>query len=170
MLYIEAPTGIPSALVKGKKSVFLAGGITGCPDWQKEMVQALSHANLVLLNPRRKNFPMDDPNAAFEQIRWEHIGLRMVDAVLFWFCKDTLCPIVLYELGGRSLVVEQPIFVGIEPGYQRERDVVIQTSFVRPEVKIQDSVFGLANQVLEWVDGLPVKPLERKEPTGDDFA
>ena len=27
---------------EGEKSIFLAGGITGCPDWQKEMADRLS--------------------------------------------------------------------------------------------------------------------------------
>lgn len=160
MIYIEAPKSWARGPLLRNKSLFMAGGITGCPDWQKDMVAALNHTELVLLNPRRANFPMNDPMAAFEQIRWEHIALRIADAVLFWFCKATLCPIVLYELGSRSMVQQQPIFVGIEPGYKREQDVRIQTSFVRPEVKIQDSILGLANQVLAWADGpMPEGPV-----------
>jgi len=37
----------------GKRSVFLAGGITGCEDWQDEIVEMLKDTNFVLLNPRR---------------------------------------------------------------------------------------------------------------------
>lgn len=52
--------------------VFLAGGITGCPDWQAAVVRMVGDANVVLLNPRRENFPMDDPKASLDQILWEH--------------------------------------------------------------------------------------------------
>ena len=27
--------------------------------------------DLVVFNPKRENFPIDDPNAAYEQIAWE---------------------------------------------------------------------------------------------------
>lgn len=53
---------------------FLAGGITGCPDWQKDIINSFEDSikdnikNLVLFNPRRENFPIHDPNAANEQI------------------------------------------------------------------------------------------------------
>jgi hypothetical protein len=34
-------------------AVFLAGGITGCPDWQAELVRMLADVPVALLNPRR---------------------------------------------------------------------------------------------------------------------
>lgn len=56
--------------------VFLAGGITNCPNWQWNVIKLLKDAvndypNLVILNPRRDNFPIDDPNASEEQITWD---------------------------------------------------------------------------------------------------
>ncbi len=45
-------------------SLFLAGGITGCPDWQRQLRDKLADTPLTLLNPRRANFPIDDPRAA----------------------------------------------------------------------------------------------------------
>ena len=124
------------------KSIFLAGGITGCPDWQKEMAERLSDAPLTILNPRRKNFPIDDPTAAFGQIAWEHNALKVADFILFWFCKATLCPIVLYELGAWSMT-HKPIFIGIEPGYKREYDVRIQTRLAKPHTPIVNNLDDL---------------------------
>lgn len=53
---------------------FLAGGITGCKDWQKQVIDYLENQpdtdNLVIFNPRRENFPINDPSAAEEQIKW----------------------------------------------------------------------------------------------------
>lgn len=142
MKYIESPTAL-------EKSIFLAGGITGCPDWQDNMVHLLRNTNLTLINPRRGNFPIEDPCAAEEQITWEHTHLRRADAVLFWFPCETLCPIVLYELGAWSMMCKL-IFVGVHPDYRRRQDVEIQTRLVRPDVEIVYSLEGLARQVISW--------------------
>ena len=55
MKYIEVPE-----VYKGdEKSLFLAGGISNCPNWQKELVDLLKNKEIVLLNPLRKKFPKD---------------------------------------------------------------------------------------------------------------
>jgi hypothetical protein len=145
MRYVEAPEIYDPATLGN--SVFLAGGITGCPDWQQEMVRRLKHTTLALLNPRRADFPIGDPNAAATQIAWEHNALRDAKSILFWFPQETICPIVLYELGAWSMM-PKPIFVGIHPDYQRRQDVEIQTGLVRPLVKIVYSLEELAKQVI----------------------
>lgn len=145
MKYIESPTLFDGEGV----SIFLAGGITGCPDWQREMANRLEPTALNVLNPLRKHFSIDDPNAAEEQIRWEFLHLRMATIKLFWFPSETLCPIALYELGAWSRS-EDPLFVGLHPKYQRRVDVEIQTQLVRPDVAIVYSLEDLAEQVLVW--------------------
>lgn len=148
MKYIEAPDRYRSE--PGDKTLFLAGGITGCPDWQAEMALLLQDTDLVLFNPRRANFPIHDPDAAEAQIVWEYNHLRAAEAILFWFPCETLCPIVLYELGAWSVMVpHKPIFVGVHPGYQRRQDVEIQTRFARPDVQVAYSVHDLAQQILK---------------------
>lgn len=148
MIYIEALDELKSG-VPGK-IVFLAGGITNCPNWQQKMRSLLQDADLILLNPRREHFSIsiEDPSAVLKQITWEHNQLRMADAILFWFPRETLCPIVLYELGAWSMT-DKPIFVGVHPDYQRRQDVEIQTHLARPEVKISYSLEDLAQQVLQ---------------------
>jgi hypothetical protein len=132
-------------------SLFLAGGISGTFDWQADIVARLSDLPLVILNPRRKNFPIGDPSAAPAQIEWEFRYLRRATAVLFWFPPETLCPIALYELGGRALVREQPLFVGTHPDYARRLDVDVQLKLARPEVTVASDLGTLASQVREWV-------------------
>lgn len=61
-------------------SVFLAGGISGCDDWQARAAAMLAGSALVVLNPRWKNFPMDDPTVAEAQIAWEFRHLRRAAA------------------------------------------------------------------------------------------
>ncbi len=146
MKYIEAPNNYKLGI--DEISVFLAGGITGCPDWQQDMRKLLTQTSLTLLNPRRKDFPIGDPEAAYEQVKWEYAALRAADAILFWFPKETLCPIVLYELGAWSMT-KKPIFVGTDPEYKRRQDVIIQTLLVRPEVVVWEYLEQLARYVEE---------------------
>jgi hypothetical protein len=127
-------------------TVFLAGGITGCPDWQEEISGFLKEVPVVLLNPRRKNFPINDKNASNEQIRWEFKHLRYADAILFYFPCETLCPIALYELGAWSMI-NKPIFIGVHNKYARKTDIEIQTSLVRPGMSICYSLSDLAHEV-----------------------
>ena len=146
MRYIEAPSDYTETDL-GDTSVFLAGGITDCPDWQQEMVALLRDTDLTLLNPRRANFPAHDPNAVQTQVTWEHHALRDALVISFWFPKETLCPIVLYELGAWSMT-GKPMFVGVHPDYIRRQNVEIQTRLARPEVEIVYSLEALANQVI----------------------
>lgn len=148
MVYVEALAEVRPGK---RRAVFLAGGITGCPNWQQEMRSFLQDTDLVLLNPRREHFPIGDPNAALEQITWEHRYLRIADAILFWFPCETICPIVLYELGAYSRATK-PIFVGVHPEYERRRDVEIQTRLVRPDVDVVYGLEDLASLVIEFDD------------------
>ena len=80
---------------------FLAGGITKCPDWQAEVIKEIlrldeeDRANndevatdytLVLFNPRRENFPINDPDASRNQIQWEFDALETMDMFSMYFC------------------------------------------------------------------------------------
>lgn len=146
MLYFEAPDTYFGWF---KNKVFLAGGITGCPDWQQELTKSLSDTDLVLFNPRRQDFPINDPSAAEAQIKWEFNHLRIADAIAFWFPSQTLCPIALYELGTWSNS-PKPLFIGVHSDYQRLKDVVYQTRLIRPDVRVVQSLKDLAKQIIDW--------------------
>lgn len=125
--------------IDGWPQVFLAGGITNCPDWQSTVISLLAgFSGGVLLNPRRSNFPIYDPNAAREQIAWEFRALRSAHIFSMWFCaSESVQPICMYELGCHlERLRDQParVVIGIEPGYKREQDVRIQTELANPEI------------------------------------
>lgn len=148
MKYIESPNAYEWQ--PGEKSIFLAGGITGCWDWQANMRFYLRDTDLVLLNPRRADFPIHDPNASYAQIEWEHNHLRAADAIMFWFPHETLCPIVLYELGAWSMT-DKKLFIGAHPQYQRRQDVVIQTTLVRDDIEhIYADLANMAGAIRMW--------------------
>ena len=148
MKYIESPHKYENK--PGKASVFLAGGITGCPDWQQEVTVFFQPTNIVILNPRRKHFPINTPDAASEQINWEFEHLRKADVILFWFPKESICPIALYELGAWTRT-EKHIFIGMHPGYERRQDIEIQTRLRRPGSRIVYSLQELVNQIIDYL-------------------
>lgn len=134
--------------------IFLAGGITDCPDWQDKVRRLIrSSTQGTLLNPRRKNFPIGNPDAALEQITWEFHALNRSDVFSMWFSAgSSVQPICMYELG-RHLArwqifnLQAPgsakpmnVCIGVEPGYKREQDVRIQTSLICEGLKIADSL------------------------------
>lgn len=133
--------------------VFLAGGITNCPDWQGELIEKIKYLNYITVyNPRRKNFPIDDPNASEEQITWEYEHLRDANIIIYWFSRGSLNPIVLYELGRWGNSSDTDIIIGVDPEYPRRDDVVIQTKLSRPDVEILDSLDAVANKLEELID------------------
>lgn len=114
--------------------IFLAGGISGCRDWQSETIKELENlsplynlSNVLVINPRHPNFDVENPDAEIEQIRWEHKWLECCDLVSYFFDNsESLQPITLYELGkwaNKKLSV-----ITVCHGYKRERDVMIQTA------------------------------------------
>jgi hypothetical protein len=141
----------PGPLPFGRPMLFLAGGITACPDWQGEMIRLLDPLprEWVVLNPRRAQIPIHDADPAVAQITWEHHALRAAKAILFWFPKESVCPIALYELGAWSMT-QRPIFVGAHDDYPRRLDIDVQTRLVRPDVSTRARTLEeLAAEVLQ---------------------
>jgi hypothetical protein len=132
-----------------RNTLFLAGGITGCPDWQKEMINLLKDVQpLTIFNPRRDDFDVTNPNMSKEQIEWEFCHLRKSAAISFWFPGETLCPITLLELGKYLENFSTKLFIGCDPGYAREFDVREQTRLSRGrDVTVVSSIEELASQI-----------------------
>lgn len=110
-----------------KPNVFLAGGIAYCPDWQKEFIDFyidIIDQDISIINPRREIWVNNRNNddISKEQIEWENNYLKNSTGVVFWFPKETLCPITLFELGA-ALHSQNVIAIGIHPEYQRKLDV-----------------------------------------------
>jgi len=140
MQVIVPPAPVLSAAAShGKTEVFLAGGITNCPEWQDELIAQLTAKikdpsnTIVLYNPRRKDFDVKDPNASREQITWEFYALNQADIFTMWFAATEKSdqPICFYELGRHvtRLLAQQrsgDIIVGYDPLFRRKQDVDIQ--------------------------------------------
>jgi hypothetical protein len=130
--------------------VFLAGGISNCPNWQADaitMAKVLPD-DVLLYNPKRVDFDITDPSATIKQIQWEHHALTYATGVLFWFPEETLCPITLFELG--KLAGKKPLFVGTHPNYARRLDVIEQLKYIDSTIVVRDNLQDVVNDVVEW--------------------
>lgn len=124
---------------EGEITCFLAGGICGCENWQTKTLETLQKVNpehLVIFNPRREDFPIDNPEESERQIGWEFMHLERADIFSIYFCGgESVQPIALYELG-RNLYRMQTIYpdapitdhvvITVADGYKRKQDVMIQ--------------------------------------------
>ena len=69
------------------------------------------------------------------QIRWEYEFLKRARVVLFWFPKESLCPVALFELG-KELGRNSCVFVGAHPDYARRFDIVTQVDCYKPGMTV----------------------------------
>jgi hypothetical protein len=118
---------------------FLAGGITNCQEWQDLIISKLKNEddNLIIFNPRRKKFPINDPTASFEQIKWEFDYLEQCDIFSMYFdsTEKSDQPICFYELGRNIERMKQRfskdwinrILISVDTNFRRYPDVIIQT-------------------------------------------
>lgn len=132
-------------------SIFLAGGITNCSDWRTEVIAQLNKNyaadnRVIILNPKRENFDVSDTTETLRQIKWEHRALKYCDIFGMFFCEsESVQPICLYELG-KQLSYYNSVFdynekimhtvIGVEEGYSRKEDVVIQSNLMGYPVDI----------------------------------
>jgi hypothetical protein len=131
-------------------SLFLAGGISNCPDWQSYVIQKLSVIDITLINPRNANYS-DSKYAAMAQIKWEFEYLKRADTFLFWFPCETVCPMTLFELG-KQLGLNKYITIGVHPQYSRKLDIECQVSLERPDIEIVYDLDHLIEQVINNYD------------------
>ena len=136
--------------------LFLAGGITNCPNWQSILIDKIKNSNiksdLDIYNPRRKNFSIHDKNASVEQMKWEFNKLKNADMVTYWFSRGSLNSITLYELGMWGNSRNTPVIIGIDESYERRHDVVIQTTLARPGITIVYSLDKMTELIKAFVD------------------
>ena len=136
MQYIEA---ISDEKPTYKDILFIAGTISGTEDWQKYMVNGIMDLPITIYNPRRKTFDVSKKNESEKQIKWEYDALRKATLTIFWFAKETLGPIVLFELGS-ALERTDNIIIGADPKYERVFDIEIQVGLRKPGTKILNSL------------------------------
>lgn len=113
-------------------SVFLAGSIEmgAAEEWQDKVASALSEEDVLVFNPRRKDWDsswvqsIDNPQFN-EQVNWELNHIDAANIVMFYFDPNTKSPITLMELGIASQNPGKQIFVCCEEPFWRKGNVDI---------------------------------------------
>jgi hypothetical protein len=94
--YIEAPSFVQFI----GTSIFLAGGITNCENWQQKVSEVLlKETSFFVLNPRRANFDRTKKEESESQIRWEHFYLNRADKVFFGSLRPRLAQLLFLNSG-----------------------------------------------------------------------
>lgn len=156
---VITPLDIDPMINKTDIAVFLAGGISNCPDWQNDLISHIrvhfgSHEDLIIYNPRRPTYE-DSVEIATQQITWERIHLHKSQIILFWFPCETLCPITLFEYGYWLATLERTtkprLVVGCHPDYKRKLDLEVQTKLTARTTNgvLVSNWDGLMNDLLE---------------------
>ena len=150
--YIEAPNECNIKPIYGR-SIFLAGGITACVDWQKVAKDALMETDKYefILNPRRDDFDVTDTSVSAEQIEWEAKYIFHCNDILFWFSNETVQPITLFELGMNVThnTRSGKVFVGCDPDYSRRFDVVTQLKLHAPYIRVWDNLDDMMEHIVK---------------------
>lgn len=116
-------------------TVFLAGGITNCENWQKEVIDYLKSLpdektdKLVIFNPRRDKWPKNsDTEEIRRQINWEADYIRTADIFTMYFTNTDKSdqPICFYELG--KYANRSNDIISYQEGFKRALDVEFQMS------------------------------------------
>ena len=159
-----------------KYTIFLAGAIDQgkAVDWQKEVSQALSDFDILILNPRRDDWDAsweqsaDNPEFA-KQVTWEYDAMEAADMVVFVFTKDSKAPITFYELGrfGR----DKDALVCAEEGFYRQGnlDIYCRLDSIPIYHNLEAMLEDLKN-VLSKHFGGPVEPFVNPDANKGDEA
>lgn len=150
---IKAPNTIPYPDMV-RYSIFLAGSIDmgNAVDWQKEVEDALSDKNIVILNPRRDDWDatwvQDISNDQFkQQVQWELDHLEWSDLILVYFDPNGQAPITLMELGLHAR--SGKMIVCCPEGYWRRGNVQVVCDMY--EIPLVNTLEDLIEHAREWM-------------------
>lgn len=124
------------------------------PDWQPQVVAALSDLPITVLNPRRPDWDRTIPQSIKEprfkeQVVWELDGLERADLVLLYLAPGTVSPISLLELG--LFRYSKDLIVCCPPGFARKGNVEVVLDYYGDEPPVEDFArfLTLARQEVE---------------------
>lgn len=140
----------------GKKRIFLAGSIEmgRAIEWQKKVVEELGDLDVVLLNPRRRDWDSSwehsiDHLQFRQQVEWELTALDDADVIVMYFDPETKSPITLLELGIHAATNPGKVLVCCSEGFWRKGnvDIVCARYGVAMAEDINDLIFKLRDKL-----------------------
>lgn len=130
MIEVQAPHAY--AQHSGKTKVFLAGSIEmgRAAEWQKRVVEEVGDLDIVVLNPRRRDWDSSWEQTIHhpqfrEQVEWELQALDDSDIVVMYFDPETKSPITMLELGVHAATTPEKVIVCCPDGFWRKGNIDI---------------------------------------------
>lgn len=159
---VVAPDELYTVSKRKAVKVFIAGGITNCPNWQEEFIEncknKLKRENqVVFYNPRRESIDLSNKSEAEKQIVWEFEHLEQTDRIVFWFSKGSLNPTTLYQLG--RYLGKKELIIGIDPDYERKIDVELQSKLAGYKKKFAGSIPELVDLFIKDAGLISPRPI-----------
>ena len=136
-----------SNISNSQVSLFLAGGST---KWRETVEHTLEcnedFHSVVILDPYDENYSTL-PNTA-----WEAQMMKKADCIVFWFTKESVCPVSLFELGYALRDHTKDIIIGVEPGYPKEDELDAQLITLCPKLVPFSSLEQLTRAIELYVE------------------
>ncbi len=130
MIEVQAPHAY--AAHGSKYKIFLAGSIEmgRAIEWQKRVVEELADFDVVLLNPRRRDWDSSWEHSIHhlqfrQQVEWELQALDDSDLIVMYFDPETKSPITLLELGIHAATHAAKVIVCCPDGFWRKGNIDI---------------------------------------------
>lgn len=151
-MIIAYPPNQPQFTV-GQPSVFLAGSIEMglATDWQARICTALVEKDILVLNPRRKDWDSSweqtsDHDQFNQQVNWELDMLEQADKVIVYFEHSTKAPVSMLELG--MFASSGKLVVCCPDGFWRKGNVEIVCT--RHSIPMYHTFAALLEHVSKW--------------------
>lgn len=154
MIEVQAPLNYSQH--KDKKKIFLAGSIEmgRAVEWQKRVVEDLEDVDVVLLNPRRRDWDSSWEHSINhlqfrQQVEWELQALDDSDIIVMYFDPETKSPITLMELGIHAATNPGKVIVCCPDGFWRKGniDIVCARYGVAQVEDLNDLIFALRDKL-----------------------
>ena len=154
MIEVQAPLNYSQHT--DKKKIFLAGSIEmgRAVEWQKRVVEDLEDVDVVLLNPRRRDWDSSWEHSINhlqfrQQVEWELQALDDSDIIVMYFDPETKSPITLMELGIHAATNPSKVIVCCPDGFWRKGniDIVCARYGVAQVEDLNDLIFALRDKL-----------------------
>lgn len=154
MIEVQAPLNYSQ--YAEKKKIFLAGSIEmgRAIEWQKRVVEDLEDIDVVLLNPRRRDWDSSWEHSINhlqfrQQVEWELQALDDSDIIVMYFDPETKSPITLMELGIHAATNPAKVIVCCPDGFWRKGniDIVCARYGVAQVEDLNDLIFALRDKL-----------------------
>ena len=125
---------------------YLAGGIY---PWREELIDLLKPSEAfyraAIINPIAPEYSPEINTP------WEFNNIRHSDCIVFWFSRDAVSPITLFEMGAGCRDHLKGMVVGVENGNPIRAEIVEQLRLYRPGLRVAETLLELKEEMEKFL-------------------